>query len=306
MSNLPPPETRGSLGASFKRLVRSLLLPSDASPDQAAIVIGSDLPTCMQTPYSSAIFWRPRFSVSGTAPYFFMAQVRSVAVDSQRVDSGYVWFDGTNCEYVVTQRRSAVNTPGGSFETTEQFGRVFKTAGATWVSGNPLINYFDAELNFGLSTLIQVFTPTEFRLFGDYFSLRQHANSGLCNATTAINTTGVFSNYPTAVTNTITKVGSAAQTNLVVHYSQTFFVSVADTGPQFGVNIGGTDFITHKVAPAIPVNSRFGSYGIARCAGLAAGAYTVTPRWMRVAGSGNVQGVINDDWTSLETREVPV
>lgn len=59
MSNpLDPPETRGSLGTTFKRILRSLILPSNAGPNDGAIILDPNPPGCLSARYDAVIVWR--------------------------------------------------------------------------------------------------------------------------------------------------------------------------------------------------------------------------------------------------------
>ncbi|MGI0012086.1 MAG: hypothetical protein ACREBU_01390 [Nitrososphaera sp.] len=128
-------------------------------------------------------------------------------------------------------------------------------------------------------------------------------DNGEANATVS-ETSGVYVNYPTAVTNSITKIGSAAESALEVHYSVTVFVDNAATGGDFAVNIGGIDFRTHRTRGTNVVNARFSTTGMVKAGGLAAGPYTVIPRWARTGGVGTIRAQSGDDWVSLCVREI--
>ncbi len=93
----------------------SLTIPFGADPDAAAILIGQDLPPCMQTDYIGAIFFRPPFSITSQAPYWFIAQAKTPGggLGWQQVDYGYLLYDGTQCGYVIYKReRGQLSLPG--------------------------------------------------------------------------------------------------------------------------------------------------------------------------------------------------
>jgi hypothetical protein len=96
-------------------LVTSITLPSSAAANDPAIIIGQDLPACMQADYTAAIFFRPPFSVSSQAPYWFIAQAKTPGggLGWQQVDYGYLLYDGVQCGYVVYKReRGQLALPG--------------------------------------------------------------------------------------------------------------------------------------------------------------------------------------------------
>jgi len=113
----------------FARL-RQLILPSSALPDDSAVVIGPDLPPCMQAAYSSAIFFRPQNTFTGgvnAAPLYFLAQKKITGV-FQNVDEGWALYDGnTICGYVVMSTRLALNNGAGVL-----------TIGQTWEAKAPV------------------------------------------------------------------------------------------------------------------------------------------------------------------------
>ncbi len=102
---------------------RSLILPGTAGPDEAAILLGPDLPPCMQAAYSSAVFFRPPGTVSNAIdrPIFFIAQAKNPI--SGQVDEGWaLWDQGTGsiCGYYVTRTRLAALNPSGSGHSVPQ------------------------------------------------------------------------------------------------------------------------------------------------------------------------------------------
>jgi hypothetical protein len=139
---------------------------------------------------------------------------------------------------------------------------------------------------------------------GDYLSLRNKSAFGFgANGSRNVNT---YANYPGSPAVTITKLGSAAQTDLMVDWRPTYFVDNTNTGVDFAVAIGGTDYRTHVVAANMPAaNARLSSSGRRRITGIAAGNRTITGRWARFDGVGQVQTTVNDYWT-LVVEEVAV
>lgn len=279
----------------------SLTLPPFAAPDDAAIVIGPDLPTCMQANYTSAIFWRPPLSLAPTsAPYYFMAQRKTIvgAPGTQQVDHGFLINDGVTCGYTVYKRVASTNFGASVLAVQEETGSAIENAGGVTVVAMQPQWTDGADMKIlGTATL---------QHHGDYFSLRNDSEAGAANANASTNS-AAFANYPTNVTNVITKLGPAGETHLLCTYEQTFYVDNTNTGPKFAVNDGTNDHFSHQVAPTLPATfARMASVGTVRLIGLAAGTYTLRPRWARFAGTGSVFAAINDDWTVLTTTEVAV
>lgn len=106
----------------------SLILPPFAGPDDPAIIVGQDLPVCMQASYTAAIFWRPPGSLaaSGGAMWYFIAQRTAPFFGAgwQQVDHGFLLNDGVTCGYVVHHTVSANQVAGAAtvFETWGQQG----------------------------------------------------------------------------------------------------------------------------------------------------------------------------------------
>lgn len=279
----------------------TLTLPPFANPNDAAIVIGDQLPTCMQPNYVSAIMFRPPGSQAPTsAPIYFIAQRRAPvgAAWVQSVDYGFFMDNGVMCGYVV-QRRVAggsANGLGTDFVMTEKSAPNIEISGLTMLAN---------QIQFdGATDMFLLSTNTRFFAYGDQLSLRNESQSGAANANSSTNS-AAFANYPTNVSCTISKIGSAGNTDLLVRYGQTWYVDNTNTGPKFAVRDGTTDWPTHQIAPTVPATfARMPSMGVARLTGLAAGSYTITPRWARHAGTGNVFSAINDDWTTLDVFEV--
>lgn len=100
-----------------------------------------------------------------------------------------------------------------------------------------------------------------------------------------------------------TKIGAAADSDLIVVVSVSCFVSVAGTVVRFGVRVNGVD----SDVTQMPVNAALAHtpmpLGAVRLSGLAAGAYTAQLRVLRVSGTGTITVDINDTVTMyLEER----
>jgi len=132
--------------------ITSLMVPNAALPNEAAIIVGSDLPPCMQGIYSSAVFWRPAGSlaVSGSAPLMFRAQqLISGGPGVQVVDEGFVVNDGVTCGFIVFRRMRATYD-GTNMKYLENVGLIsvvnmgFAT---TDPFSNPAIFYTSTDIN---------------------------------------------------------------------------------------------------------------------------------------------------------------
>lgn len=92
----------------------------------------------------------------------------------------------------------------------------------------------------------------------------------------------------------ITKVAASADSDLIVLLSVSCFVSVAGTVVRFGVRVNGVDIDMTQM----PVNAAAAHtplpMGATRITGLAAGAYTVQVRVLRVSGTGTITVDVND------------
>jgi len=119
------------------------------------------------------------------------------------------------------------------------------------------------------------------------------------NGSTAV---AAYADYPGSPSVPFTK--ARAGSRVLVRWAPTFFVTNTDTGPDFAVRIGGTDYRTHVLTPALTANVRLPSFGERRIPGIPAGVYTVTGRWARVGGTGSVSAAIGADWVNLTVDEV--
>lgn len=96
-----------------------LIVPNTAGPNDSAIIItGDDIPPCMRPAYTSAIFWRPKDSATGTvltdAPLFFIAIQDTGGSITSYVDFGAVLYDpiAGYCDYAVYEQRKLDNSGG--------------------------------------------------------------------------------------------------------------------------------------------------------------------------------------------------
>jgi len=118
----------------FARL-RQLILPGTAQPNDPAIILGPDLPPCMQARYSSAIFFRPPNTASAplTAPLWFLGHVKNPF--SEQVDEGYALYDQQSppvvCGFIVYRTRLAPHSGlSGNLNPIEVAGSLFAQGSA--------------------------------------------------------------------------------------------------------------------------------------------------------------------------------
>jgi hypothetical protein len=256
----------------------------------------------MQATYASAIMFRPRFSQApDSAPIFFIGtRKQNIGANYiNSVDHGWVIDNGVMCGYVVQRRVAASNANGlgTNFVMTDKWAPNLDVNNITMLANQV---QFDGVTDIFLLSS----TGTRFFAYGDQLSLRNDWARG----DSAVNTTSsaAFANYswtPVPALPSITKIGAAGNTDLEVNMHVTSYVNDAATGPEFGVNVNGADIITCRHAPTNPVNTRFQTSGIGRVFGLAAGTYTVTPRWRRFQGGGacNTDAL---DYCTISVKEV--
>lgn len=116
----------------FPRL-RQLILPFFALPNDPAIIIGPDLPPCMQARYSAAIFFRPPNTVTGGIHggiWSFKAQRKAQA----STEEGYLLYDQTTvCGFVVAHVLLGANDTFGNIGVLEQFTPQFAGGSSAYV-----------------------------------------------------------------------------------------------------------------------------------------------------------------------------
>lgn len=304
---IPPlPPTRTSLGTTFKRIVRSLLVPNNASIDDPAIIIGADLPPCIQSRYSSAIMWRPPNTTTASAPYYFIGQRQQPGLPNlQIVEHGFAVYDGVNCEYRVVKNSNASVSAGALFYT-ENFLDLAGSAGLTLNSqnhryrGNTLGH---SDVNFENSG----------RLFvrGKLILNNKVTISGAPTGS-ASDGAGAFTSISTGQSISFTKAYSS--TNVRVRYATTWFGTTTATSAEFAVNIdsgvfAAVDTVTHQYNATLPAASaHLQSYGeivIPKASfgnnNGGAGTYTIIPRFRRTAGA--TATINTNDWFTLTVEE---
>lgn len=121
---------------------QTIIVPVGADPDQAAIVLGADLPSCLAAVYGSALLFRPDGSVSTSNPYVFIGQ--DAGGGTQLVRIGAMVYDGAAvCGTVAFQQIEAMKDVGGPAHMSIflRTGRIQETGSGAWVTG--VIEDFD-------------------------------------------------------------------------------------------------------------------------------------------------------------------
>lgn len=297
MSDLPPPDTRDSLGTTFKRIMRRLILPSNAGPNDGAIILDPQVSGCLATRYDAVIVWRaPNPSFRGQ---YFEGTVKSAFLPSGTtawIERGFMLNDpdtGTCWVYIRGRIESNFDPIGGNTfsETVGDLGQY-----GTGVAPSPVDFVYDIR--------------GDAYVHAEFITTKNDTQNGPANAA-AFTNSALFTNYPTNVQCSVVKLGGSAETCFKIEYDQTFYVDNAASGPLFGVNVNGPsgsfNFVTHQVPPTLPgVFVRLSSAGMVKTftVPMIQGTYVFTPLWARVGAVGNIFANINDDWTSLSVTEV--
>lgn len=139
----------------------TLTLPPQAGPNDPAIIIGPDLPPCMQSDYSAAIFWRPGFTLDPTnTPYLFLAEhVFPGPTGVQIVDEGYLLYDPFTGTCAVNVMRQKVGFYAfGTLQVSEYYGTSGTSgtnrADTPWTN-LPALGYTGTELYYGNQTITE-------------------------------------------------------------------------------------------------------------------------------------------------------
>lgn len=126
----------------YHRLIRTLTLPNNAGPNDPAIIIGPDLPPCMQARYSAAIFFRGGLPFTGQAidrPIKYIGLVNNNV--SAQIDEGFALTDGLTptvvCGYYAYKTTFASLAPLGSGNSVPQefYGPIAQGGTATMNNG---------------------------------------------------------------------------------------------------------------------------------------------------------------------------
>lgn len=138
--------------------------------------------------------------------------------------------------------------------------------------------------------------------------LNQYANADIFNSLGGCLLSGITSaTYVdiTSASKSFTKIGGSAASDLIVRVNLSCYVSVAATVVKIGVRINGTD--TDVMLMSINTASAHTTMppGAVRITGLAAGAYTIQLRALRVSGTGTVS-IDSSDTVAMDIRERPI
>lgn len=102
-----------------------------------------------------------------------------------------------------------------------------------------------------------------------------------------------------------TKLGSAAETDLMIDVSLSAYATVAATTVKVGVLVNGTDNDATLMSINTANSHTTFPTGYVRLSGLAAGVYTVQLRALRVSGTGTVT-MDASDTASMKFAEIPL
>lgn len=124
-------------------------------------------------------------------------------------------------------------------------------------------------------------------------------------AGTGLTNSAAYSDYPGSVTLSLTKIYDA--TDLIVTFSPGWFTATANTGPNFGVSVNGTDQKVGHQGGSNVTNAHQMWTGTTRVLGssVGAGPVTIVGRWARHSGTGSVNTDVTADWVTLVAQEVP-
>lgn len=167
----------------------SITLPQFAAPNDPAVIIGPDLPPCMQAAYSSAIFFRSpntvTDSINGQGTWF-IAQRKTVA--GSQVEEGWaLWDQGTVCGYIVVRVRASGPLGGGtgSFFPAETWGDFASVGDATFGIG-PLLQVVSSNsrspATFAIGNAVIGSLPDKSRFLIDGTSVGRGVRSRVASA----------------------------------------------------------------------------------------------------------------------------
>lgn len=118
------------------------------------------------------------------------------------------------------------------------------------------------------------------------FQIQSNEDTFLAIGTASVSTTSASYVDVTSASKSFTKVGSAAQSDLLIQLSAGGFSTVGATAMKLGVRVNGVDRdITMMLFNSANSHGAFPT-GNLRITGLAAGAYTIQVRALRQSGTG--------------------
>ncbi len=137
--------------------------------------------------------------------------------------------------------------------------------------------------------------------------LSEVANSDIFNSIGGCTLSTTSASYVdiTNATKSFTKIGSAADSDLIVTASLSGYVTVTGTDFKVGVNVNSVDYDIIKLAFNTANTHTALPTGAVRITGLAAGTYTVKLRAQRPAGTGTLT-MDSGDSVSMVIHERPV
>lgn len=140
--------------------------------------------------------------------------------------------------------------------------------------------------------------------YGGSYVLAGIGSNGNVNAVTTAGTTtsATYVDFPGSPAAGINKHWNSSK--IKVSLAVSCFSTVANTTPEFGININGVDYDLggYQIGPASTILPQTLIVPVA--AGLVAGIYSCTLRWKRTAGTGTLT-TNTGCWLSLMVEEIP-
>lgn len=319
MSN-PPPPSRDSIGATFKRLIRKLVLPTGHDETTGPVIVidgttgkitmigtnGAKItldPNAAGLPYPQITFT----SVDGTNDSWLNAV--STGSPSQS-DIGLTSGKFTPADGV--QRRGRLymsDTASGQsrLEVIKESDQTSKGGFATmffdagYLGFNDSVNpqqYVGLFVNGFFTSALNMFEVAGDKVAGGHRSLFAFASGG---DTTVSGSMANMAGSPTSVS----FVKRFSATALEVFLMPGFYITGAVAGVDFGVLINGVDYlVTSQNQSNVALNNHVQLAGAIKTSNaLPAGTYTVQQRWRRLSGAGTITRDLND-LTTMVVREV--
>lgn len=113
-----------------------------------------------------------------------------------------------------------------------------------------------------------------------------------------------YVNAPALASFNFNKQYDSPDSELLVRMCGTFYTSVNTTGAEFAVLVNGVDTMISRVSAVLTANSHTAHVGEREIAGLAAGTYSIQPRWRRSGAANNINMDASDD-IMVTVEEIP-
>lgn len=269
---------RSGLGTTFKRIVRSLILPSNAGPNDPRIVIGPDVPSELTTYYLPLDVPAAILFYSSATTYGYIAAVGTRGICMGFVRSGDVG-------EVIEVLTSTGNLPELNIGLRE----------LTWIQllVAPSATQPSRIVITSPTTNTQFLIPSSVDHDREDGPARTTAVAGYANMTGLLCTADKCYHYS----------GGVSGSNLDVCMHCTLWSTAVSTGVYFGVLINGVDYDVCKLF-INPSGQHMQVSGTRVITGLAAGSYSVQGRWRRFVGAGTLTQD-SSDYNSMNVREIP-